>query len=67
MRIPDDGDQRAISSTEWAALDTKAGKLVLLFDLRERQRVNQEIIHAKDQRSPPPSVRPWAEGGTDRD
>ena len=30
------------------ALDITEGKLFLLFDLRERQRANQEIVHAQD-------------------
>jgi hypothetical protein len=37
-------------------LDITEGKLFLLFDLRERQRANQEIVHAQDQGSAPPSL-----------
>ena len=38
------------------ALDITEGKLFLLFDLRERQGADQEIVHAQDQRSAPPSL-----------
>jgi hypothetical protein len=38
------------------ALDITEGKLFLLCDLRERQGANQEIVHAKDQGSAPPSL-----------
>jgi hypothetical protein len=45
-RFPQDG----------VALDITDGKLFLLFDLRERQRADQEIVHAQDQGSAPPSL-----------
>ena len=38
------------------ALDIIEGKLFLLFDLRERQGADQQIVHAQDQGSPPPSL-----------
>ena len=38
------------------ALDITEGKLFLLFDLRERQGANQEIVHAQDQGSPSPPL-----------
>ena len=38
------------------ALDIIEGKLFLLFDLWERPSANQEIVHAQDQRSVPPSL-----------
>jgi hypothetical protein len=38
------------------ALDITEGKLFLLFDLREGQGADQEIVHAQDQGSPPPSL-----------
>jgi hypothetical protein len=34
-------------------LDITEGKLFLLFDLRETQRANEEIVYASDQGSPP--------------
>ena len=36
-------------------LDITTGKLFLLFDLRERQGADQEIVHAQDQGSTSPS------------
>jgi hypothetical protein len=41
-------------------LDITVGKLFLSFELRERQLANQEIVHAKNQRSPPPPLRAGA-------
>jgi hypothetical protein len=37
-------------------LDITEGKLFLLFELLERPSADQEIVHAQDQRSAPPSL-----------
>ena len=42
-------------------LDITEGKLFLLFDLREIQRANQEIVHARDTFLQHSSAKPSAD------
>ncbi len=49
-----------------ATLDITESKLFLLFDLREAQRANEDIVYTSDQGGPPPSLRARVGATVDR-